>query len=769
MKKKEVMRSPTRSSSHRKEDKSKREFEAVIEPFFVSGWNSRDYGIDGVVEITSDLTEIGDVELESKCFLVQLKSTNKSTASKGFISFPVPRQKILYWYSYNLPVLFVVYEISLHKFNYIWIDENLISSLESKNPDWMNQSKISIKIPVENVFDENTLKKIKDYVYSWKIPARTALSPGKYFELKTKFYNQIQKLNVITNSFDFNSVNEDIKNIETEVDQSIYRIAVTGLSRVGKSSLLNGLLKKDVSPTGFFQTTGVPIQIIPGHKDEILVYFHNGTSEKLAFSKENIIQYASQDHNEDNKKKIRLLSVSIKNQSLERGVSLFDIPGLDDPDDDILEYTWQTVRKANAIIYVIDASPAEDGGYIFKNEYKKHITTFSQSQDKVFLVFNKVDKLSNDKLLLLKDRVILDLKKHNLFDKLGSKVFYLSMTKKGDSSNVDTIDSFNEALWSFMLNENKFGIFKLCTLNQELHKTTKEFIQMLNTRMLNNEQRLRLSSSIQVVKVKIKSLSNSYNERIVELKNHIFNFLIIRKIQILLHFEKNLKAVSIDNALPKNSDIRNYLIQNLYSTIEATNKEYVLQINRHKVFIEEWVEENLKQVREILNERGSSRYIEFKDLETFESPEIDLISAWGMGAIGAFVGLLIAPGLALIGGVIGFFGNLFTSAESRRAKQISKIVDKAREQYDKEFEKLMYAYFELIDESSQKIKTFTNRKLQLFFEDIESQLKKLDKPISETEMDLYKAAYNDIENYQFELNDFDLELKSYHLILYNKK
>jgi GTPase SAR1 family protein len=383
---------PQRNSAHRKEDKSKREFEELIDPFFVSGWNTKDYGIDCVVEITTESDSFGNAELESKCFLVQLKATEKITKSKNSITFSVPVKKIIYWYNYNLPVLFVLYDIKTNTFYYQWIDELLIAALEGENNNWTDQKTITIRILPQNKLEKHYGSLLADYVSKWKMPSRRKLVPGKYFQMKGKGYDFIQQYKLLISSFGFQSVNEAIKNMETALDLSMYRIALTGPSRVGKSSLINGILKKEISPTGFFQTTGVPIQIIPGAEDKVTLYFNNKPQLYLPFTLENVTNYASQEYNEDNKKGVRLISISVKNQQLERGVSLFDIPGLDDPSDEILDYTWQTVKKVNAVIYVVDASPAQDGGYIFRNDYKKHITIFSQSQDKVFLVFNKVDK-----------------------------------------------------------------------------------------------------------------------------------------------------------------------------------------------------------------------------------------------------------------------------------------------------------------------------------------------------------------------------------------
>lgn len=762
MKKKAPALKPKRVSAHIKEDKSKREFEEIIQPFFVPGWSQRDYGIDSIVEITSNVDGEGSVELESKCFFVQLKSTDEIIVVNKMISYSVPVKKILYWYNYNLPVAFVLYNIPTNTFYYTWINDSLIADLDTTNPKWSSQKSTSIKIPLKNNFQKSTTDELKNYVAKWKVPMRRTLLPGQYFELKNRSLELLEKYKEITNPFNFSSTIEGIKNLEIDTDQSIYRIALTGLSRVGKSSLINAILKKKVSPTGFFQTTGVPIQIIPGNEEKINIYFHDKPTITLPFKLDSIKQYASQDFNEDNRERVKLVSVSVLNKNLDRGVSLFDIPGLDDPDDEILEYTWQTVRKANAIIYVIDATPAENGGFIFKNEYKKHITTFSQSQDKVFLVFNKVDSLSPDKLTLLKERVIRDLKKHNLFDSIGEKVFYLSAEKKTGSVAINSINELNDSLWKFILSENKFGIIKLSLVNQELFKDSRAFTQILRTRLIDDKKRKQLENSIREIKSKLPSLTATFTKQKANAQQLIFSSLDAKKYLLLNNLEKSLKKVPVGSELPNSVALKKFLVDGLYQTMESVNNEYVLQVNQLKELIDQWIKENLQQVAEILSD-GESKIVDFTEVETFEAPQIDLKSAWGMGFIGILAGLIIAvPGAAIIGGIIGFFGNLFTSAESRRAKRIGKIMEASSGKCELIFEKMKNAYAELISEHSISINTYVNKKLLYFFDDLQGQMSLLNSGIKPHETKLYDSAFEEIEKLQEELTDFDAELRSYH-------
>lgn len=754
---------PIRSSSHRNEDKSKRKFEELIEPFFISGWTQRDYGVDGVVEITSNIDEeINDVEVESKCFLVQLKSSEKLAIKDGQISYIVPTKKISFWYSYNLPVAFCLYSVADDKFYYRWIDDELISSLDSTKPNWSVQEKVTLKISTQNELNSSCLNLIKKYVLSWKIPARRKLEPGKYFMLKNTGINFLSNFKALAQPFNFSSISEAIEQIEVETDQSIYRIAITGLSRVGKSSLINALLKKTVSPTGFYQTTGVPIQIIPGHEDTITVFFHDRDSITRPFSIDTVKEFADQAINEDNNKKVKIVSVSVRNQNLERGVSIFDIPGLDDPNEDVLNYTWQTVKKANAIIYVIDASPFENGGFIFRNEYKKHITTFSKEQDKVFIVFNKVDALSGDKLPLLKTRVALDLKKYELSESIGDRVFYLSAEKK--IPGTDSVDQLSDSIWNYILTENKFGIIKLSLINQELFRNTKFLNQILRVRMIDDIKRKTLEESIAEVKGKLPNLQKIFKEH-YDNKTSILRHSIAEKKNIILqNLEAALKKIPQNKQLPNSVQLKKYLSDSLNQSIEQLNNEYVLHINQVKLFIDTWIEDNLKQIREILSENPAQKKIDFTEIESFEFPQIDISSAWGMGLIGLVAGLIAAPGLALFGAFVGFFGNLFTAAESRRAKHVSKIVDTSRDRCDSVFEKIRVAYIEYFNEHCKLIGSYADKKINYYFKDIENQMSLFENPISESEIKLYDETFQKIEELQSKLTDFDAELRSYYFV-----
>lgn len=760
--------------SHRNEWKSKRNFEDLIENlgmYMPFGWAIRDYGIDGQVEITRPIKDSDSFRPESKFFLLQLKSIEKLKVLKKHISFSVPVKKVIQWYSANLPVMFVLNDLQTKTFYTQWIDEKLINHLENSNPNWINQDDITIKISIDNSFGNYTLDSIRDYVLSWRVSSKKIIEAGTYFELKDKCKANLNLYSEICKPFKFESSKNSIVALNNQLEQAIYRIAITGPSRVGKSTLINALLnRKDISPTGMEQTTAVPIQILPGKQDLIEIKFRSGFATSKKFSTKIIKEFASQELNEDNKKEVALVVIHLANRQLEQGVSLFDIPGLDDPDENIYNYTWNTVTKANAILYLIDGSVYENGGYIFRREYKNHILELGQSLDKIFLVFNKVNALTGNKLELLKDRVTKDLQKLNLYEKVSDKIYFISSeesleVRTNKKKGNDSVKKLEDDIWAFLLRENKIGLVNLSYINKDIIKSTIDFEGLLNARLLDNANRGKLESTINTVKTKIPELSQLYYSREREIKLGITKSLELRKNTLLLELENYLKSFSPSVDLPGKTEMRNYLTVGGHKTLEETNKEYFHQMNLQKELIDKWIEENLKQVREIISGNTEQRIVDFSDINNFEPPTIDLSNSFGVGFLAGALAFLINPlagSAALFTGVSAFFGNLLLSASERRAKRITKTMEAARRSYNEQFKKINTTYLACIDENSIRIIDYANKKINSFLKDIQDQTKKLSTPISIQEESQYKEAFSKIEKLRTSINKLSEEINSWY-------
>ncbi len=757
--------------SHRKEWKSKRHFEELIDEmgiYMPSEWVTRDYGIDAIVELNSPIVNSESLSPDGKFFTIQLKSTDNIKKRLQHIAFSVPVKKIIQWHSFNLAVAFVLNDLSDGTFYYLWIDDFLISSLDSKNENWVSQKTVTLQIPFENILKKENKNIIRDYVFNWKPSSRKVIQPGVYFNLKNRCSDLLSVYKEFVNPFKLESVNFSIKELNRQLEEAIYRIAITGPSRVGKSTLINALLKrKGVSPTGFFQTTGVPIQVLPSKTDEVKIIFKGGKSITQKLTTEIIKEYASQDENEDNNKNVVLVVVYLSNKQLEYGLSLFDIPGLDDPDDNIYNYTWSTVTKANAILYLIDGSPAENGGFIFKKEYKSHITDLGQSLDKIFLVFNKVNALTGNKLNLLKERVDKDLKKLDLYDKVADKIYYISAeeslkirTEKAKGN--DSVKQLETDIWDYLLSENKIGLIQLHNVSKEIFHSTQKLQELLNTRLIDNDKRKELENAIVKAKNSISKIGALYNQNKNEIKKRITKSLDNKKNDILLHLETELKSIDINQKIPNKKSIRDYLTQEAHKTIESTNSEYRYQLSILKQTIDNWVEDNLKEVRKIIIQDTKKKIIDLSDVGDIDFPDNGLIPSLGVGFLTGIIGLFINPPAAILTAITGFFGSFIFSAKERRAKQISHIIDKSRIQYNKLFSKINDAYISSIDEVSKKITNRTENKVNVYFKDLRGQIKKLEAPILKGEEELYKDAFSKIKELQISINKLNSEIESWY-------
>lgn len=761
-------------SSHQKEWKSKRFLEEVFDGYCLSEWIVRDYGIDSFIQFTSPIRNSESLRPEGKYFLLQLKSTDDLKISKQTISFSVPVKKIFQWYNSNLPVLFTICEIKSKKFYHLWIDEQLINFLDTNGGKWVQQENISLKIPISNQLLAETVETLKSYVTKWRPPAKKVIEPGTFFQLKHDCKSIVDNFAELTKHFKFSSIDDAAALLEKSIDESIYKLAIAGPSRAGKSTLVNALLKrKNVSPQGFFQTTGVPIQIVPDKEEFIEIFFKSRKIERKPFSVKVIEEYASQDFNEDNRLNVSLLSVHLKNAELEKGLSIFDLPGLNDYNDDISNYAWNTATKANAIFYVIDASTAQQGGFSFTKEYKNQITelTSSDQNDKVFLVLNKVNALDDEKLARLKVRVEQDLKKLGLFDQLSQKVYYISAEdslqkrtsklKKGE----DSVSKLEEDFWSFVIKENKIGISKLALVNKNILISLKDFESLLNTGLLNKTNARKIKGEINVIKTKIPELVDRYKSREREMIKKIELSIDNQKNNILSSLEKHLKTIKKAQDFPNNKIVRLFLSQSANQTINNTNIEFERSSASLKELIDAWTEDNLKQLRELLETNSKQRMIDLSGIETIEVPNIDISSSIGIGILAGVTTLLFAPAAALWAGFSAFFGNFFFTEEERLAKRVSKTMDAARDQYDKLYTVMKETFKELFKEHSLSIRKYADRKILAFLTDMEGQLSQVQKQITVEDEEKYILAYQEIKKIANKIDNFNTTLNSWYSLI----
>ena len=186
--------------------------------------------------------------------------------------------------------------------------------------------------------------------------------------------NQLQQEAVTPPLFDIYTY---CKKAKIELDRPM-RIAITGVIKTGKSTLLNGFMGKHIVPTAVeVLTYNVNwfhhVDSSDDGKEKLLVHFHDGNSETFPLSKlDDLVAHKSE--NKDLLDKIHWVDVYI-NHPILKVFDLIDTPGLDSPlkidSEKTLELLTKEKNRPDAIIHLIKKG--------FQRKDMKAVQEFHQS------------------------------------------------------------------------------------------------------------------------------------------------------------------------------------------------------------------------------------------------------------------------------------------------------------------------------------------------------------------------------------------------------
>ena len=757
-----------RHSSHKKEKKSKLEFEAIINPWIIFSWAEQDYGIDAIVDITHPIGNTKHDEVTGRKVAVQLKATTKEFKSNK-CSVSVPTSKIWNWYNSNVPVLFVIHDQTDSNFCYVWIDDELINYFDKKSPKWRTQSNKSISIPKQNCLNSDSLDEIERYVIESRKKDKQHIAPGTYFEIKDEILNINYSLKEIAEKFQFESVNMALANTKQAIEEAIYRVTITGLSKVGKSTFINGLLRlPDISPTDMIPITGVPLIFLPGTKNYVEVLFDNGKKEIGEVTRDYIKQFVSLSENKRNEKGVKLVTVYLVNSLLEKGVAFFDVPGSDDLNEQVQEFNYNTIDTSNAVIYLIDVGGFQTGGSVFTSYIKKDLEKHSNNLDKVFLIFNKVDALSPDRRTRLEEYVKETLEEYGMEKIVHSKIFYisaeqsfLSRTNKNQKAE-DTIEPIEKELWDFLLNENKVGVYKIFKIENDLFTSINNLESLIDLVLSDIDKKEELEAEIQVVENSLPDMANDLDNEKYNLLLPISQYIQRRNTEVTDMLERELKNIPVKESLPGVFWIRNYLKNEMNITISKSNNFFTQRMIVKKNEVDQWVEDNLDIIRSKVNEGSGSYQVDLSNLNNFVVANMDNLEiSVGILNTALVLGLSIEfPPVGIVLGILSLLGWI-SSAENRRNKRINKIMGVVRREYQKASDELNVGYSKGITNNLNSLKNYANDRVNIFITDIKKEIDRMtNSNISVEERNSLKQSKLDISKIKKRLGKVSNKLKA---------
>ena len=146
----------------------------------------------------------------------------------------------------------------------------------------------------------------------------------------------------------------DIEKVLKQITSSLFRVAVIGEFKRGKSSLLNALLGTSVLPTDVLPTTSTLNKIVYSNKKEITIVYKNGECVDKNIS--DLLQYGTKlsENSEINAETIQEIIVHYPSVFCKNNIELIDTPGLND-DERMTEITLRVLKDIDTAIVVISA------------------------------------------------------------------------------------------------------------------------------------------------------------------------------------------------------------------------------------------------------------------------------------------------------------------------------------------------------------------------------------------------------------------------------
>jgi hypothetical protein len=134
--------------------------------------------------------------------------------------------------------------------------------------------------------------------------------------------------------------------VRRDLETNEFTVGIFGLIKRGKSTLLNGLIGREVSSMHVTPETAVPVYVSYGDAPEAVVHFADGSVKHVAV--EDVEQFTSQKVNANNHLGVTYVEQQVPVGFLRNGTRLIDTPGLDDAEADEV-YTARTLQELDIV------------------------------------------------------------------------------------------------------------------------------------------------------------------------------------------------------------------------------------------------------------------------------------------------------------------------------------------------------------------------------------------------------------------------------------
>ncbi|MCX7829968.1 MAG: dynamin family protein [Acidobacteria bacterium] len=307
----------------------------------------------------------------------------------------------------------------------------------------------------------------------------------------TELFQEISKISEELQQERFSSkINDALSNYQ----EGRFIVAAVGEFKRGKSSLLNALLSKKIFPVGALPLTSVITVAQYCDKDEVYIYFEDGTHKNITLSQ--LEDFVTEKGNSGNKLKVRVALIKTPLEFLSSGIKLVDTPGIGSVIEKNSEVTKKFVPAIDVALVVSGYEPP------LTSDELKLITEVEKEASNIVIVLNKSD-IPDEKTKKEVEKFTL-----NVLEQKGiknSEFFSVSANTKKDLSAENQIDKLRDFLLDMAKSSSKTIIEESAKRN--LLKFSAELLQFVEIEIFSlTEPSISLEKKIKEFQDKISDL-----------------------------------------------------------------------------------------------------------------------------------------------------------------------------------------------------------------------------------------------------------------------
>ncbi|MEO6812645.1 MAG: dynamin family protein [Ginsengibacter sp.] len=370
--------------------------------------------------------------------------------------------------------------------------------------------------------------------------------------------NQIQNLKQIAEDSDQKVLVKELETLFVKQREERFYVAILGLFKRGKSTIINALLNQQVLPSAVIPVTSIITLIEHSDHTSAEIYFSNGDVIQKDISV--IEDFIAEEKNPENEKGIDFVKIFHPASILEN-ISIVDTPGIGSVLLHNSETTKSFIPKIDTALYVLSADmPITQTDIDFIKDLKHNVP-------KILFVLNKVDLLDETDLQKMIQHNLTALNKimEVSRDELITVSARFYEKPEGNMNQLSSrLTDLAKAEKKELLEQSVFKRYEF--LRNEL-KNEIQFILKMKLMPLNEleEKKNILQSSVKVMTQQKEEFESIMNGKIKSMQNHIHQAMNEEGRHLTETVNKEISGIS-------NSDEQSFLLLNkrLKSLILAT-------------------------------------------------------------------------------------------------------------------------------------------------------------------------------------------------------